>query len=161
MKKLYIQQKVFKLTDHYPVIDENQNPVYYVDEEFHFLEKTYHVADMFGTHLFTVKKEPLALLPKFNIEFTDGNKIQLESHFTFFGKHIEVLPMSYDIRIEGEPFCYDFNVIQGNTTIGKIHRVFLSFGDAFEIEILDERYQSLMVGIMIAVDNILDRAKQR
>lgn len=161
MKKLYIQQKVFKITDHYPIIDEDENPLYYVDEEFRFFEKTHHVSDASGNHMFTVKKEMLCLLPKFNIEFYNGNVIQLESHFTFFGKHIEVLPISYDIRIEGEPFCYDFNVIQGTTQIGKIHRAFFSFGDAFEIAIFDEKYELLMVAIMIAVDIIIDQAQKK
>lgn len=161
MKKLYIQQKVFKITDHYPVIDENQTPIYYVDEEFHFFEKTHHVSDATGNHIFTIKKEVFTLLPNFNIEFHDGNVIHLESKFTFFGKHIEVLPLSYDIRIEGEVFCFNFNIIQGNTVIGKIHRAFLNFGDAFEIEIFDEKYQAMIVAIMIAVDNIIDQAQKR
>ena len=31
MYELYIKQKVFKITDHYEVMDSNQNPVYRVD----------------------------------------------------------------------------------------------------------------------------------
>ena len=31
MYELYIKQRVFKITDHYDVLDVNQNPVYHVD----------------------------------------------------------------------------------------------------------------------------------
>lgn len=38
MYKLYIKQKVFKITDHYPIIDENENEVYYVAKISNYLE---------------------------------------------------------------------------------------------------------------------------
>lgn len=38
MKKLYLEQKIFKIEDHYQIFDENEDPVYNVDEEFRFLK---------------------------------------------------------------------------------------------------------------------------
>jgi uncharacterized protein YxjI len=51
MRQLYIRQKVFKITDHYPVIDSYNNTVYLVDEEFKFWGKTIHVTKPDGSHV--------------------------------------------------------------------------------------------------------------
>ena len=44
MYELYIKQKVFKITDHYEVMDSNQNPVYRVDQDFRLVGNTVHVS---------------------------------------------------------------------------------------------------------------------
>ncbi len=45
MKSLYIQQKFFKILDHYPPItDENGQTIYQVDQEFNPIGHTVHVS---------------------------------------------------------------------------------------------------------------------
>lgn len=84
MEKLYIKQKVFKITDHYAVIDENNNEIYYVDQDFKLFGNTVHVSDRNDNELFTINKVILTWLPKYNIEFTDGRLIEIKENFAFF-----------------------------------------------------------------------------
>lgn len=156
MKKLYIKQKVFKITDHYPVLDENQDIVYQVDEEFKFIGKKIRVSDKEGNPVFTINREVLTLLPHFVIDFADGTTLELKSRFTFLKKKIDVLPEESDIHVEGSFFSYRFEVHKSGVPIGEIERGMLTWGDVFEITVLQEEYQELLLAIMLAVDAILD-----
>lgn len=64
MKKLYIKQKVFKLTDHYPVLNENQEKVYQVDQDFKLIGNRVHVSDSQGNEIFVIDKKIFSLLPQ-------------------------------------------------------------------------------------------------
>ena len=59
MKQLFIKQKVLKITDHYPVLDENGNETYHVDEDFKFFGKKIYVTRSDGSHVFTITRELL------------------------------------------------------------------------------------------------------
>ncbi len=156
MKKLYVKQKVFKLTDHYPVFDDAQEPVYQVDEEFKIIGKTVHVSDKDGRTAFVIERELFTLLPRFVIRFANGEELTLQSRFTLFHKKIDVLPDEEDIRLEGSFFDYSFKIYRRDEQIGEIERAFLAWGDSFEITVYDEQYQALVVAMMIAVDALID-----
>ncbi len=161
MRNLYIQQKVFKIMDHYPIWDEADNVVYQVDQEFQLIGKTIHVSDATGNWLFTVRREILTLLPRFVVEFADGRELFLQSKLSFMYKVIEVEPTSFGITIEGDFFSKEFEVLKEGNPIGKISRKWLSFGDKFAIEVLDEEHEELFVAVMIALDAIIDAAQSK
>ncbi|MDO5062064.1 MAG: LURP-one-related family protein [Peptostreptococcaceae bacterium] len=156
MRRLYIQQKVFKITDHYPITDEAGNAVYQVDQDFQLIGKTVHVTDPSGRHLFTVKRELLTFLPRFVVEFADGNVLKLQSKLAFFRQVIEVQPTSVGITIEGDFFSKNFDVLRNGQLIGRINRKLFSIGDKFAIEVADESNEELFIAVMIAVDSIID-----
>lgn len=156
MRRLYIQQKVFKITDHYPITDEAGNAVYQVDQDFQLIGKTVHVTDPSGRHLFTIKRELFTFLPRFVIEFADGNVLKLQSKLAFFRQVIEVQPTSVGIKIEGDFFSKNFDVLRNGQLIGRINRKLFSIGDKFAIEVADESNEELFIAIMIAVDSIID-----
>lgn len=156
MRTLYIEQKLFKITDHYPITDENEEPVYRVDEDFQFFGKTVHVSDYAGRQLFTVQRELWTLLPKFKIIFADGRELTLQSRMSLFRKHIQVLPENLGITIEGDYFSKSFEVLRHGNLIGKIDRKLFSFADKFAIEVIDQTDEELFIAIMIAVDTIID-----
>lgn len=77
MYKLYIKQKVFKITDHYPIIDENENEVYYVDQDFKLLGNTVHIQKIETGENIVVNREVLTLLPRYTVSFPDGKEIKI------------------------------------------------------------------------------------
>ncbi len=156
MKKLYIKQKVFKITDHYPVLDENQNAVYQVDQDFKLIGNTVHVSDAHGSNVFTIDKEVFTLLPKYVVKFSNNKEIRLHSRLRLLGKQIDVLPEELGIVLEGDIFNYNFSVYRHGTLIGTIKKQFLTWGDTYELTIIDESHQDIIVALMIAVDCIKD-----
>ncbi len=159
MKRLYIQQKWLSIEDHYEIYDENEQVAYYVDEEFHFLKKTFFISDKNNNHVFTVEKVPLSLLPIFTVEFTNGKCLEFQSRFRIFSKRIDILPEEEGLVIEGDFLSKTFDVLKNNEYIGSVDRALLTIGDVYEITINKEEYQDLMVAVMIAVDVIIDASK--
>lgn len=156
MRKLYIKQAVFKITDHYPVTDAEGHPVYQVDQDFKFIGNTVHVSTPEGEHLFTVDREILTFLPRYTITFANGQTIHLNSRFSIFHKSIDVDPEGEGIELEGDFLDLTFTVTKQDRLLGTIDRAFLSWGDSFELTVHDERYEALFVAIVIAVDCIID-----
>lgn len=48
MKKLYFKEKFFKITDHYPILDEDGREAYYLDQDFTFIGYKSSVSDPNG-----------------------------------------------------------------------------------------------------------------
>lgn len=161
MKKLYVKQKVFKITDHYPIMDEFQNPVYQVDQDFKLIGNTVHVCDTTGREVFVVNKVVLTLLPKFVVSFDNGKEIELKSKFTIFKKVINVFPEELGITLQGNFIDHNFSILQDGEEIAVINKVFLAWGDTYELSIFDESKQDLVVALMIAVDCIKDDQQKR
>ena len=156
MKKLYLTQKVFKITDHYPIFNEQQETVYQVDQDFKLFGNTVRVQNASGEELFVVDKEVLTFLPRFAVRFADGRVIYLKSRFTFFHKEIDVDPDGLGLFLQGDFFDFNFELLQNDTVLGTIRKEFLAWGDTYELTIHDESQQDLIVAMMIAVDCIKD-----
>lgn len=160
MRELYIQQKVFKITDHYPIVDSAGKVYYQVDEEFRFFGHTVHVTRPDGSHVFTVDKEIITLLPRFVVRFADGQEIKLRSRFSIFRKQIDIDPEHMALRVEGNFWDRDFALYRGTQAIGSIRKGWLTWGDYYELKIDNEYYEELFIAVVLAVDCILDNEKQ-
>lgn len=156
MRKLYVKQKVFKITDHYPIFDEQQTTVYKVDQDFRLIGNTVHVSDLYGQEIFVVEKVVFSLLPRYEVNFNDGRVLELKSRLAFLKKHIDVFPEEMGITLEGDIFDNNFTINKHGNMIGGIRKELLALGDTYEISVYDERYQNLIVALMIAVDCIKD-----
>lgn len=161
MRKLYIRQKVFKITDHYDILGDNQEVVYRVDQDFTFFGHRVHVTHPTGAHLFTINKKVISLLPFFTITFANGNTIELKSRFTIMRKKIDILPADLGLHVEGSFMQHNFSLLRGNQVVGDIKKAWISWGDVYEITIHDESIQDIIVAVMIAVDNLLDQEASR
>lgn len=103
MKSLYIQQKFFKILDHYPPItDENGQTIYQVDQEFNPIGHTVHVSAPNGNHLFTVDRVVLTLLPKFMVRFANGKEISIQSNFSLLHRDIDIDPEHLGLNVMGD-----------------------------------------------------------
>ena len=161
MRRLFIKQKVFKITDHYQVMDENQNTVYQVDQDFKLIGNTVHVNDVSGREIFVIDKEILTFLPRYVVHFADGKKVVLKSRFTLFKKQIDVESEGLHLELEGNFFDFHFSVFENGREIGSITREFLTWGDTYVLNILDESKEAYVLALMIAVDCIKDSEEKK
>ena len=161
MKKLFIKQRVFKITDHYPVLDENGDIVYQVDQDFKFIGNKVHVKDAFGREIFVIEREVFSLLPKYMITFENGLSVQIKSRLSFLKKTIDVEAEGISFLVEGDYFNHNFSVFQNQIMIGSVTQALFSLGDTFAITIYEEDKQDLILGIMIAIDCIKDNEQKR
>ncbi len=156
MKTLYIKQKVFKITDHYPILDEQQRTVYEVNQDLKFFGNTVHVSDANGIERFVVDKEIFTFLPRFVVRFSSGQEVILRSRMEFFKKKIDIEQDGPALYLEGDWLDFDFTVYRDSEAIGKISREFLAWGDTYQMAIYEPQYEELVVALTIAVDCIKD-----
>lgn len=159
MKQLYIKQKVFKITDHYPITDSSGVVHYYVDQDFRFIGHTVHLSRADGSHVFTIDRQIFRLLPRYLVHFANGQSLTIQSHLSFFVRRISIAPESAQLRLEGDFFDYNFTVYQGSRRVGHIRKAWFSWGDSYELNIYEESLEELFIAIVIAVDRLKDEAQ--
>lgn len=159
MRQLFIKQKVFKITDHYPITDQNGQIYYYVDQDFRFIGHTVHVSSPDGNRLFTVDRQLFKLLPRYVVHFTNGTTITLKSNLTFFRRSIDIFSDQFSLRLEGDFFDHSFTVYNAADRIGSIRKAWLAWGDSYELQIFDERFETVFIAVVIAVDRLIDESQ--
>ncbi len=156
MTNLYIKQKVFKITDHYQVYNENQEPLYQVDQEFKLIGNKVHVSDYSGRELFVVNREVFTLLPRFNVEFSDGKSATIDSHFTLFKRKIDINCDGHSLQANGNFWDYSFEISENGEVVATIEKTILSWSDTYQISVFKPELEQLVLASVIAIDNIQD-----
>ena len=159
MKKLYLRQKAFKITDHYPIRNANDEVEYYVDQDFKVFGLTVHVSDPNRQYLFTVNRKILSWMPKYWVDFADGSSLWLHSRFKLFGSKIDIEPFDLGFTVTGDVFSLNYEVRRHDKVVATIQRPLFSWGDRYELTIHDTDLQDLIVAIVITVDAIKDAAQ--
>ena len=90
MKNYYFKEKFFKITDHYTVLDDDENPAYYVDQDFTFLGYKSSLSDSNKNTILDIDKDIFSLFQKFNVNFTDGRYMRVESRLSLLKRKIDV-----------------------------------------------------------------------
>lgn len=156
MRNLFIEQKFFTILDQFKVYDEHKRVIYYAREKFKFFGETFHVYDASGRPAFALNKRIFTWLPKYELQIPGRQLIMVESEFSFFRKRIKIDPASLNYRLEGDFWDLNFSLYQGNRLIGQIQKRFLSWTDAYHLQIYDERDTELFIAVVLAVDSIKD-----
>ena len=157
MYQLFIKQKVFKLTDHYPVLDVDGNAVYYVDQSFQLLGDHFRLRRLDGKRALSINREVFTILPRFLVENDDGTSFRVSQRFSLFGKKIDLESDDYNLYLRGSFWDYNFDVYEGKSLVGRIQKKFLTWGDSFVIDVYDPDFEEELLALLICVDLIQDR----
>lgn len=158
MKKLYFKEKFFKITDHYPILDENGREAYYLDQDFTFVGYKSAVNDRNGNRIFSIKREILAFFPRYTISFADGQTMVIQQKLEFFKHRVHVYMDKETLNLSGNIFHYDFDIQNGaGKNIGTVRRKILTLTDTYELTIYDETYTEELIALVICLNNMIDR----
>ena len=75
----------------------------------------------------------------------------MRQEFTFLKKKYTIVTPAW--RIEGDVWALNYEILEGNQVIARIRKKIFSWMDAYEIDIVEEDYTELLLGIVIAVNN--------
>ena len=159
MKKLYIKQKVFSLGEKFSVMDVNQEPHYFVQGSFLKLPKLFSIVNVAGEEIGRITKKTFSLLPKFYVEISGREEILIEKRLSFLGAKYDI--QAEGIRIEGDFLDMDFDVFRNNEKIAEIHQQWIAWGDTYEVTILDDSLEKLIICLVIAIDCVNEDAYNR
>lgn len=131
--KLYIKQKVFSLTSKFTVKDEDGNDRYFVEGEFFSLRGRLHIMDAQGEEIAEIVKDFSFFRPKYSLENTS-------------------------LRVEGDFWAHEYSLYDGDRNIMNIHKEWFTWGDSYELDILDPDYELISLGIVLAIDTAMAAA---
>lgn len=153
-----MKQKVFSLKDKFYIKDEFDEDKYYVEGEFFTIGKKLHVYDMVGREIAVVQEKVISFLPKFFV-FVNGIKVaEIVKKFTFLTPKYYVNGLNWNI--EGDVFAHDYEIRHDGKCIMNIHKVWMSWGDSYEIYIDDNQDRVSALAVVLAIDCAILRSRQ-
>ena len=157
MKKLYFKEKFFKITDHYPILDENGREAYYLDQDFTFLGYESKVTDLNAKTILQISRQLLTFLPRYTVSMGDGRSMIVQKKFEFFRHRVDVSLDNDALYLEGDIFHLNFTVTNENgQTIGTVNKKFFALTDTYELIVYDEAYIEELIGLVICLNNMID-----
>ncbi|MBS6535048.1 LURP-one-related/scramblase family protein [Peptoniphilus harei] len=161
MKNYYFKENLFKITDHYPILDDDRREVYYVDQDFTFIGYDVKISDINGNEILKIEKEVFSLLQKFNVNFSDGKFMRVESKISFLVRRIGIDYNGESLRLEGQFPDLNFEIYKGDKVIGEIEKTFFALADTYRLTVYDEKYTEALLALTLCVNNIKDTASKR
>lgn len=153
--KLYVNEKLFSFHNRFYVKDENNIDVYEISSKIISLGDKTTINDMEGNKVAYIEQEILHLTPHYNVYINDKLEFKIIKKFQLFKNDYS---LSNGYRVEGKLLMLDFKVYDDNNIqIGSIKRKFISIGDKFEIEISDTSKKDIVLSIIVAITNDVNR----
>ncbi len=152
--KMYVQQKVFRFADEFEVYGEDQQPLYYVYGKLFSFGKQLRVTDENKLDVGFVKQELFSLLPRYTFYIDEQEIGEIVKKFTFLTPSYYVEGLDWDC--EGDFWRHNYTITSGNRTVATIRKEWLSWGDFYEIDVVDEFDDLKVLLVCLAIDACLE-----
>ena len=161
MKKYYFKEKFFKITDHYPILDEDGKKAFFVDQKFKFLGYEATVSDGNDVEIFTINKKLISFLPVYQVDFKDSKKkMTIKSNISVFRKSIDVISEDGKINVNGNLWDYEFKAYFKGDLIGEVSKKILSFTDQYQLKVYEEDFTEELIALCLSLNNIKDTEEE-
>ena len=151
--KYYIKQKVFSLKDKFLIKDYSQNDLYQVEGKFMSLSNKLKLMNMDGSQILHSKRVLFRFLPLYHVYSNhDEEMATIQRKFSFKPK-FEVTIGTREYVVEGTLFAH--------SVIASIEKKVFSFGDSYEIDILDENQKELFLFVVIIIDQVIHEQQRK
>lgn len=157
MKKYYFKEKFFKLTDKYPILDENGNEVYFFDQDFKFIGYKAKLKDMDGNILFDISKKVLSFLQTYYVDFYDGSHMEINQKLSFLKRKVNAFYEGKELNLKGNYLDHDFEVYFKNNLIAEMNKKFFAFTDQYELTVYDEDFTLLLIALCLCINEMKNR----
>lgn len=152
MHKLYLNQRVFSLREKFSVLNEREQPVYQVVGSVFQIPKHFDILDLNDRVVASITKKPLSWLPKFFLEIGGQQVATIQKSLTLLKPRYELTAAG--LTVTGDFWDMNFEVSRQGTVVGRVTKRWFSVGDKYEITIIDDDQELLLVGLVIAIDYV-------
>ena len=153
--QLYMKQKVFSWKDKFSIMNSYGEDKYYVEGKVISIGKKLRIYDTHENELAFVNQKVVSLMPKFSVEMDEKEVAVIKKKFTLFKPKYIIEGPGWEVQ--GDFFGHDYSIVDGKgNVIVTVHKKWMSFGDAFELNIQDEEHEVLTVAVCLAIDAVLD-----
>lgn len=149
MSRYYINQN-FSFRDRFRITNENQEDVFFAEGEFLSFGKKIRLYTMDGEELLFIKEQIFKFLSQYDFYIGDQLVGEMKRELSFFKTRYTMLQP--DWTIQGDLWSHNYEIKAGNQMIAVIRKKVFSFMDAYEIEVYEEDFVEIVLGIVIAID---------
>lgn len=149
MHTLYMKQKALSLRGRFSIKNEQEQDRYLVEGSFMKIPKSFSITTTDGKEIATITKKTLSLRPKFFVE-VDGQTMTIEKEFSLFKARYTI--DAAGIEIDGNWWDMDFQVKRQGEVVGQVEKKWLSFGDSYEIQVIDAAMETILIALVVAID---------
>ncbi|MGI6050191.1 MAG: LURP-one-related/scramblase family protein [Acetivibrionales bacterium] len=161
MRRLYIKQKVFSIRDRYSIFDEQGQPVFNVEGKIFSFGAKIHLYDAAGMELLYIEQKLFRFLPEYHIYSGNTLIAVIKKEFSLFKPKLNIQSQFGDYSFIGNLFGMDFSIVRDNMVIGELHKVWLSWGDSYELIVENENDVPLFCALSIAIDHCIHNESDR
>lgn len=152
--KLYMKQKVFSFKDKFYIKDENGEDKYYIEGELFSIGKKLHIYDMQNNELAFVHQKVLSFMPRFFVYVNGTQVAEIVKKISLFKPKYIIDGLGWEIN--GDFFSHDYTITENGRDIVSIHKAWMSWGDTFELDIVDGSNEVLTLAVVLAIDCVMD-----
>jgi len=147
--KLYIKQKVFSWRDKFVIKDENDHDKYSAEGEIITWGRKLHIYNARGNEVAYIRQKLFTFMPRYDIE-VNGQTYTLVREFSFLHPklRLEGLPWT----MEGNFMAHDYQLKDNNDIVMIISKHWFTWGDSYELDIINPRNELLCLCIALAID---------
>ena len=150
MRQLYIKQKVLSLSGKFSVKDVEENEVYFVEGSFMQIPKTFSIMDVARQEVAMITKKTFSFLPTFFVDVHGQETMTIKKEFSFLKARYTI--DAAGIEVQGNWWDMDFEVYQNGELIGAVSKKWFTWGDSYQLQIVDDEMEPLLVALVVAID---------
>lgn len=154
--KLYIKEKVFSWGDKFTVKDEFERDKYVVEGEIFTWGKKLHIYDMTGQEAAFIKQEVWSFLPRYYVFCNDRKVAEIKKEFSLIFPRYSIEGLGWEI--EGKFTAHEYEINQHGRPIVSIRKEWLTWGDSYELDILDPVDEIIALAVVITIDCVTEAA---
>lgn len=154
MSRLFIKQKVFTMSEKFTVFSETEEPRYYVTGSFMQIPKRFTITDINNQPIAEITKTTFSWQPKFTVEMNGELVATIRKEFTFFKPKYTI--DGAELHVAGDWWDMTFSVTAGpgGDEVAHIRRKRLTWADTYEVEVVDESLEAMIVSLVVAIDRV-------
>ncbi len=153
--KLYIKQRVFSIGDKYNIYDETERLIYHVTSQLFSLGAKLFLMNEEEEEQYFIKQRITFLFKEYEIYKGDQLCASIEQKLGFLKSRLAIKSRYGDFEINGDLWDLDYEIIKDGDYFGSVHKVFLSWGDSYELDIPKETDSAFFSAVVIAIDHCL------
>lgn len=159
--KYYLKQKKFSFKDKFTVKDQAGNDLFQVQGKVISIRNKIDLMNMDGSTVLSAEKKLWTFMSTYNIFSNHKEEIATVKRKFGFKPNFSVTMGNQELHVSGSIFGHSFVIKQEGQDVATISKKIISWGDAYEVDIIDEHNKELLLFIVIIIDQIIEEAKRR
>lgn len=151
--KYYLKQKVFSWNDRFTIKDASGRDAFFVEGELFSWGKKLHVLNPRGEEVLFIQQKLWTWLPTFTLFVDDQEVALVRKELSFLRPRYVIAGPDWDVS--GDVWGHDYEIREDGHVLAAIRKQWFSWGDSYELDILDEADSLLALGIILAIDAVL------